>query len=685
MPPQYVKKNSQSKHKKLRNAILSTINEHYPISSSQLHYRINCINKNFTGYQEDYITNFIKCNLEDEILISTDLCESPLTKLKDKSIILFCPRNMPTNTNGTDRLVRTRSSLSRRQQQKTSFEGSEIDAFIKVLSTLKTKSGGPISWTKIRTQYNKVTGRSLTLDELNKIAETNGLTRKAIIETKFCGLLSPYDKKCDNVVINHILGSGDKSFDKENLTPINNVSTNIGKEDENLKRLKQSLDYVKKNNDVIMKELTFYETEIESRGGNQILLADLAYQFTTDYGEKALIFDAINYNTEGSKDIITSMIATKFKVNVSNTKDIYLSSKDLEFNLDPSEDNLSIDKPCTLEHEKEIENNLEAIVAGGDILIDDSDKENKNNGSNNDYGELSFTEHLNAIGTENPGDALEIFICSRLQNLIEEGMESIPIDNLDNLINEFFEMKVDPLREFGCSWNEVAENFVKRNFFYYTLDKKGLVLKDPNTPDIYEEHIKIPSDYSCSSPSDSNNTFQTENSEEKFINTSPASDYDSVADVEILNNGDNGCEKEPLSTDIENSRKEKFEEMSSKMVNIFDNDTKLESLPSIDVEVDNNVNDKPIMVNDVKEDDKIIKEDDIGDVNRTIIENEENLLLKSEEILEIPLNQNNEDYEKLLNDSANKPLLQNSPVIDDPNQKKKLKNKSGKCLCCTIC
>ncbi|CEF62452.1 Hypothetical protein SRAE_1000072500 [Strongyloides ratti] len=684
MPSQYSKQKSQSKHKKLRNVILSTINEHYPISSSQLHYRINCINKNFTGYQEDYITNFIKWHLQSEILISTDLCENLSTNLNDKSTIVFCPKNMPTNTINTDRLVRSRSSLSRRQQQKISFDGSEFDAFVKVLSTLKTKNGGPISWTKIRTQYNKVTGRSLTLDELNKIANTNGLTRRAIIETRFCGLLSPYDKKCDNVTINHMLGSGDKSFNKENVTPVNNLPTNIENDNENFKKLKQPLDYVKNNHDLIMKEISFYETEIELRGGSQIPLADLAQQFTNDCGMKALIFDAINYNTEESRDIIISMIATKFKVNISDTKEVFLSSKDLEFNVDISEDSSSIDKPCTLEHEKEIEDKLEAIVAGGDILIDDSDKENESNKVNNVYGELSFTEHLNAIGTEDPGDALEIFICSRLQSLIEEGMESIPIDNLDNLINEFFEMKVDPVREFGCSWREVAENFVKRNFFYYTLDKKGLVLKDPTTPEIYEEHVKIPSDYSCSSASDSSNASTTENSGEHFVDVSPASDYDSVGDIDILNEENDMLEKTLLQTSIEESRKEKFEEISAKMVNVFDNDTKLESLPTIDIKMDDDVNDKSIIVNYLKEDDKIIKEDNLVDVI-TNVESEEKLLLKSEEILETTLNQNDVDNKKLLDDSTNRSPLQNSPVVDDPNQKKKLKSKKGKCCCCTIC
>uniref|UniRef100_A0A0N5BND5 ANK_REP_REGION domain-containing protein n=1 Tax=Strongyloides papillosus TaxID=174720 RepID=A0A0N5BND5_STREA len=688
MPPQSSKQKSQSKQKKLRNVIISIINEHYPISSSQLRYRINAANKNFSGYPEEYMTNFIKCHLEDEISILKDKCENFPTKCNDKNIILYCPKNMPANANSTDRLVRSRSSLSRRQQQKMSFEGSESDAFAKVLSTLKTKNGEPVSWSKIRTQYNKMTGRSLTLDEFNKIANTDGLTRKTIIETKLCGLLSPYDKKCDNVIINEVFGCGDTGCNKENSTPNGDVHTNLGKGDEELKAFKQQLDYVKNNHDSIMEELAFYEAEVESRGNNHVLLLDLALQYSKDTGNKALIFDSLINNTEGSRDVIITMLASKFKLDLSNINNIYLSSKDLDFHMEPNEDSAAIDKPCTLEHEKEVENNLEAIAAGGDILIDDYNDDNKDTGNNKSVtgcDELSFTDHLNAIGTEDPGDALEVFICSRLQNLCEEGMESIPINDLDNLINEFFEMKVDPIREFGCSWEKVAENFVERNFFYYTLDKKGLVLKDPTTPEVYEDHVKIPSDYSCSSQSDSDSITLSENSEKQFIDVSPASDYDSVCDTDILNDESEGFEKAIVPPDVENVRKEKFEKISSEMVNIFDNDTNVESLPSIDIENDSVVNDKTADASDISESDKIIERRDVDDVNKPIENEEKPLLTTEEETLSKTLNQSDENNEKALGDSSDK-SNQEAPLIDDDkDSKKKSKGKSGKFCCCTIC
>ncbi|CEF65050.1 Hypothetical protein SRAE_1000330300 [Strongyloides ratti] len=245
----------------------------------------------------------------------------------------------------------------------------------------------------------------------------------------------------------------------------------------------------------IENELEFFTSEIEQRGDSNVAFIDVCNQYLIDKGVTSTLYMLFYNGTQKEYSYCVEVLTRKFNLSWKDCDGLTLSMKDLDF----GEEN-TISKPCSLAHEKEIEDGLEAVIAGGDILCEDEvdyyscNEVSDNNGSfsngttttEEDEKSMTITEMLiNKAGFEN-GDALEQFICSRIEYYIaENGCDRIPINEMDSIVNSFFEMHVDPIREFGKGWPEMCQKWVDKKYLYFSKDKTAIMVTDPETPELY--------------------------------------------------------------------------------------------------------------------------------------------------------------------------------------------------------
>uniref|UniRef100_A0A0N4Z0B8 DUF4476 domain-containing protein n=1 Tax=Parastrongyloides trichosuri TaxID=131310 RepID=A0A0N4Z0B8_PARTI len=241
----------------------------------------------------------------------------------------------------------------------------------------------------------------------------------------------------------------------------------------------------------LFSEMVFFINEVKNRGGSNVSFDDVCLQYYIDNNCYPSIYELFYNETEDAFKYCISIMEEAFFVNVKSCENVLLSMKDLNFN-----DGNIIEKPCSLLHEKEIENNLEAVIAGGDILCEGKGFDDDKNISSNDEekeGNMSITDMLiNIAGFEN-GDALEEFICSRLEHYVEEtGIDEIPICDMDTIVNSFFDMHVDAMKEFGKTWDEMCQKWVDKKYLYFNKTKTAVMVTDPETPELYlEDQDKI--------------------------------------------------------------------------------------------------------------------------------------------------------------------------------------------------
>uniref|UniRef100_A0A0N5BSU3 DNA-directed RNA polymerase n=1 Tax=Strongyloides papillosus TaxID=174720 RepID=A0A0N5BSU3_STREA len=248
----------------------------------------------------------------------------------------------------------------------------------------------------------------------------------------------------------------------------------------------------------VQDELEYFVNEIEQRGDSNVAFIDVCNQYLIDKRVTSCLYTMLYNGTNEEYLYCVKMLSKEFNLTWNGCDGLTLSMRDLDFGGEAL-----IEKPCSLAHEKEIEDGLEAVVAGGDILCEDGTTifysckktldSNVINTSVEDEKSMSITEMLvNKAGFEN-GDALEQFICSRIESYIAEtGYDRIPVSELDSVINNFFEMHVDPVREFGMGWPEMCQRWVDKKYLYFTKDKTAIMVTDPETPELYlEDRDKI--------------------------------------------------------------------------------------------------------------------------------------------------------------------------------------------------
>lgn len=252
----------------------------------------------------------------------------------------------------------------------------------------------------------------------------------------------------------------------------------------------------------INNELEYFINEIEQRGDSNVAFIDVCNQYLIDKCATSTLYMLFYNGTQEEYSYCIEVLTNKFNLSWKSFDGLTLSMKDLDF----GEEN-SIDKPCSLAHEKEIESGLDAVTAGGDILCEDeidyhscneafdnnSFPSNGTIATDEDEKSMSITEMLiKKAGFEN-GDALEQFICSRIEYYIaENGCDSIPINEMDSVINSFFEMHVDPVKEFGKGWPEMCQKWVEKKYLYFSKDKTAIMVTDPETPELYlQDNDKI--------------------------------------------------------------------------------------------------------------------------------------------------------------------------------------------------
>uniref|UniRef100_A0A0K0G3N5 DNA-directed RNA polymerase n=1 Tax=Strongyloides venezuelensis TaxID=75913 RepID=A0A0K0G3N5_STRVS len=248
----------------------------------------------------------------------------------------------------------------------------------------------------------------------------------------------------------------------------------------------------------IQDELEYFVNEIDQRGDSNVAFIDVCNQYLIDKRITSCLYTMLYNGTNEEYLYCVKMLSKEFNLTWNGCDGLTLSMRDLDFGCEAL-----IEKPCSLAHEKEIEDGLEAVVAGGDILCEDGTTNYYNckkvldsnviNTSGEDEKSMSITEMLvDKAGFEN-GDALEQFICSRIESYISEtGYDRIPVNELDSVINNFFEMHVDPIREFGMGWPEMCQRWVDKKYLYFSKDKTAIMVTDPETPELYlEDRDKI--------------------------------------------------------------------------------------------------------------------------------------------------------------------------------------------------
>uniref|UniRef100_A0AC35UIL5 Regulatory protein zeste n=1 Tax=Rhabditophanes sp. KR3021 TaxID=114890 RepID=A0AC35UIL5_9BILA len=425
---------------------------------------------------------------------------------------------MPAVVNRSDSLIRTKNARDA-QNRKNQFDGNDVQAFMAVIENLKPKNTTKIEivqWSKIKVEFKRLTNKSLNLEELNKIANTENMSRKDIIVKYFSKELQPVDDKCERLAIAYIPGFF-PAEDCENKE--NNVSTTSSDRSSNLpKNILQSGESksvlqsgepksilqsgepksvlqspesknspsFEDNKEQMNHEIDFFEREIELRGSTDVPFIELCVQLKKVRDVKSICYEMLLKDVDNSRQRLISLFENKFVIRMENKVDMYLSLKDLNFQKEfGAGDDLEIEKPCSKRHEQEVENDLEAIIAGGDVLVEDYTKFDPIDTSSLPEISQKSDNQVCASKFEN-GDALEDFICSRLQILMEEGQKSIPIENMHSIINNFFEMHVDPNKEFEKSWSQMANKWVEGKNFYYNDEKTALLLTDPKTPNEYD-------------------------------------------------------------------------------------------------------------------------------------------------------------------------------------------------------